>query len=202
LRRFLAEPITPEQAWRAILTRLARREETFLGLLESAVFGYARSPYRKLFPAAGCELGDVCALVAREGLEPTLVRLRDAGVFVSFEEYKGATPAVRGSQTFHFLENDFDNPLLRPAYLASTGGSRGTAPRISPGLREAVLPGRRQHPPDLRKVRPPLHALVRHRAGRVAPLPARDLVPERAGGPSRTPAAGGVRGPRRSDAGR
>jgi hypothetical protein len=130
LRRFLAEPITPEQARRAVLTRLARREQTFLGLLESAVFGYPRSPYRKLFRAAGCELGDVRALVAREGLEPTLGRLRDAGVFVSFEEYKGTAPAGRGSQTFRFLESDFDNPLLRPAYLASTGGSRATPTRI------------------------------------------------------------------------
>jgi hypothetical protein len=130
LRRFLAEPITPEEARRAIVTRLARREQTFLGLLDSAVFGYRRSPYRKLFRAAGCELGDVRALVARDGLEPTLVRLRDAGVFVSFEEYKGAAPAVRGSQTFRFLESDFDNPLLRPAYLASTGGSRAAPTRI------------------------------------------------------------------------
>ena len=111
LARFLAEPITPEHARRTILARLARREQTFLEMLEHAVFAYPRSPYRQLFRAAGCELGDVRALVARDGVENTLVRLRDAGVFVRFEEYKGAAPTVRGSQTFHFLESDFDNPL-------------------------------------------------------------------------------------------
>ena len=130
LARFLAEPITPEQARRTILARLARRELTFLEMLEHAVFAYPRSPYRQLFGAAGCELGDVRALVARDGVENTLVRLRDAGVFVRFEEYKGAAPAVRGSQTFHFLESDFDNPLSRPAYVGWTGGTRGAPSRI------------------------------------------------------------------------
>jgi len=130
LARFLAEPITPDQARRTILARLARREQTLLEMLEHAVFAYPRSPYRQLFRAAGCELGDVRALVARDGIESALVSLRDAGVFVRFEEYKGAAPAVRGSQTFHFLESDFDNPLSRPAYVGSTGGTRGAPSRI------------------------------------------------------------------------
>lgn len=129
LARFLAAPITPEQARATILARLARREETFLEILERAVFGYPRSPYRQLLRVAGCELGDIRALVAREGVENALGRLRDAGVFVRFEEFKGTIPTVRGNQTFRFLESDFDNPLLRPTYVASTGGSRGAPTR-------------------------------------------------------------------------
>lgn len=93
------------------------------------MFGYARSPYRTLLRAAGCEMGDIRALVAREGVEGALGRLRDAGVFVRFDEFKGTSPAVRGSQTFQFRERDFDNPLLRPTYAGSTGGSRGAPTR-------------------------------------------------------------------------
>ena len=100
MRRFLAQPITPAQARSTILARLARRGATFLDILERAVFGYPRSPYGQLFRAAGCELGDVRALVRGDGIEGALARLRDAGVFVGFDEFKGATPAVRGSQTF------------------------------------------------------------------------------------------------------
>lgn len=125
LRRFLADTITPEQARRIIAARLRRREETFLELLEHAVFAYPRNPYRRLFDAAGCELGDVRSLVSRDGLEGALARLHHAGVFVDFEEFKGRQPAIRGSQTFHFREGDFDNPLLHPHYAIRSSGSWG-----------------------------------------------------------------------------
>jgi len=45
------------------------RHRAFLDLVRHAIFAYPKSPYRKLFQAAGCELGDVEALVGEEGLE-------------------------------------------------------------------------------------------------------------------------------------
>lgn len=130
LRGFLREPITPEQASAAIRSRVARRDDAFLDLVERAVFAAPRSPYRRLFRAAGCEPGDLGALVRREGLEAALERLHRAGVYVSFDEFKGRRPIVRGSEVFHVHETDFDNPLVTPHYAAPSGGSRGRATRI------------------------------------------------------------------------
>src|SRR5262249_40557940 len=84
-----------------------------------------RSPYRKLLAAAGCEMGDVERLVETEGLEGALRTLERAGVFVHYGEFKGRTPAVRGSQTFHFRSEDFNNPLVTEQFSTTSGGSRG-----------------------------------------------------------------------------
>jgi hypothetical protein len=130
LRAFLRRPITVEEARRTILARHDRRADAFLTLVARAVFAHARSPYRALFRAAGCELGDVEALVRREGLDEALARLCAAGVSVSFDEFKGRQPARRGGQTFRFAEHDFDNPLVRPSLMFASGGSRGTPTRL------------------------------------------------------------------------
>ena len=129
LRRFLAETISPEDSRRVIRERLARREDAFLDMLTRSVYAHPRSPYLALLRAAGCELGDVRALVAREGLEGALESLRRAGVYVELEELKGRAPAVRGNRTFRFQAGDFDNPLVRPHFTASSGGSRGSPTR-------------------------------------------------------------------------
>lgn len=130
LRAFLHEPITLEQARAAIRSRVACREETFLHFVERAVFARPRSPYRWLLRAARCEPGDLRALVRREGLEAALERLRHAGVYVSFEEFKARRPIIRGGDVLPVHERDFDNPLVRPHYATRSGGSRGRATRL------------------------------------------------------------------------
>jgi hypothetical protein len=49
---------------------------------------------------------------------------------VTFEEFKGLAPAVRGSQTFAFRAVDFDNPLITPHVPSTTGGTRRAPTRI------------------------------------------------------------------------
>jgi hypothetical protein len=95
-------------------------------LAERAIYGHRRSPYLQLLRAAGCEFGDLKALVDKEGLERALSRLVEAGVFVTFDEFKGRKEAVRGSQRFIFVEDDFDNPHLSPHFEARSGGTRGS----------------------------------------------------------------------------
>jgi thioredoxin reductase len=56
--------------------------------------------------------------------------LYQSGVYVSFEELKGLTPAVRGSQRFTFRSTDFDNPRITPHFYGSSGGTRGRPSRI------------------------------------------------------------------------
>jgi hypothetical protein len=109
---------------------MATRAESLLGLLEHAVFGNARSPYRALMRAAGITTEDARRLVARDGVEGALGTLRDAGVHVRFEEFKGFEPAIRGGRELWFRREDFDNPLARAGIPSSSGGTRGRSTRI------------------------------------------------------------------------
>ena len=130
LPAFARRPITLEQAEASIRRGVAAREAALVGMVERAVLEYSSSPYRQLFRAAGCEAGDLRRLVEREGVDGALRALFQAGVYVSFEEFKGFSPAVRGSQKFFFREGDFDNPLVRPHLYGRTSGSRGRPTRL------------------------------------------------------------------------
>ena len=110
--------------------RLAAREDNFLRMLEHKVFGYARSPYLPLFKLAGCELGDIHNLLRQKGLDATLLELRQAGVYVNFEEFKCRTPIRRGSQTIEARPEDFYSPVLHGHLFAETGGTTGAGRRI------------------------------------------------------------------------
>lgn len=131
---FIRTPITSEQAVEIIRGRLAAREERFLRMAERAIFGHERSPYHQLLRAAGCEFGDLKALVDKEGLEVALSRLVEAGVFVTFDEFKGRKEATRGTRRFVFAEDDFDNPHLSPHFEARSGGTRGPSTSVKRGL--------------------------------------------------------------------
>ncbi|MFZ0428950.1 MAG: hypothetical protein WAO20_12605 [Acidobacteriota bacterium] len=128
LKTLVREPISVEAARERLSEQLRARESTFLEMTERAVFHNPRSPYRQLLEHAGCELGDLRRLVDQEGLEGALERLLRHGVYVTFEEFKGFAPAVRGSRSFDFRDGDFDNPLITRHYGSSSGGTRGRRP--------------------------------------------------------------------------
>jgi hypothetical protein len=136
--------MTLAEAQAIIAQRLRAREENFLSVLTRGVFGNPKSPYRALLSMVGCTLEDVREMVSKEGLEGTLQRLRSDGVYVSFEEFKGVQPIVRGSLTIDTMPADFDNPGAWRYYSATTGGSTGTGRRVQLDLEhfEALLPGR------------------------------------------------------------
>jgi hypothetical protein len=130
---FLRTAVTVDQAIEVVRRRLATREQRFSRMVEQAIYGHPRSPYLALLRAAGCELGDLKPLVARDGLEGALSRLREAGVYVTFDEFKGRREVVRGSQRFTFADRDFDNPHVSAHVEARSGGTRGpgTSVKIS-----------------------------------------------------------------------
>ncbi|MDR7418506.1 MAG: hypothetical protein QN178_06315 [Armatimonadota bacterium] len=129
LAGLILHPITLERAKALIASRLAHREARFLEMVRTRIYDHARSPYRTLLRMAGCEMGDIERAVRRDGLETALTALREAGVYLSFEEFKARTEVVRGSQTFRFAESDFDNPAPGSAVDTRTGAttSRGSA---------------------------------------------------------------------------
>jgi hypothetical protein len=135
---FLRQRITLDEARAIVQRRLVERETAFLRLIERGVYGYPRSPYLPLLKLAQCELGDIQAMVRQQGLEPTLRALRTAGVFVTFEEYKGRAPLVRDGQLISVEARDFDNPWLSGVYRAETGGTTGAGTRVTIDLDHQV----------------------------------------------------------------
>jgi hypothetical protein len=136
LRASLKTTVAPDAARRLVREWVGERDARFLRTVERAVFGRRRGPYRALFDHAGCALADVAALVRQHGLEPALERLAGAGVYVTWEEFKGRVPAVRGSRTFQFKESDFDNPLITTHYRVTSGGTTGGPVRVRVDLEE------------------------------------------------------------------
>jgi hypothetical protein len=128
--KFLRRPITAAQADGIIHQRLATREERFIQIVKLAIYEHPASPYLPLLRAAGCDFGDLKALVIKEGLEGTLSRLVEAGVYVTFDEFKGRKEAVRGSQRFAVAESDFNNPRISPDFEVRSGGTRSPGTRV------------------------------------------------------------------------
>lgn len=134
VRLFLREPLSVEAAKAYVRDRMARREAIFISGLQRTVYGYPASPYLQLLREARCELGDVESLVGREGLEGALRRLREAGVYLTYEEFKGRKPAVRGARAFSFRDSDFDNPRVQRHFWGSSGGTSGRPARVPMSL--------------------------------------------------------------------
>lgn len=130
LRGFLKRTLTVEEAKTVIQKRMAEREANFLRLVQKGIFGYPKSPYLPLLRLAQCEMGDIENMVRAKGLEGTLRALREAGVYITFEEFKGREPIVRDGRVFHIKPHDFDNPYLSAYYVAKTGGTTGAGTRV------------------------------------------------------------------------
>lgn len=134
MRRFLQHPLTLDDAKRIVVERLQRREENFLRLVAKSIYGYPRSPYLALLKLAGCELGDVRALVNNQGVEGTLRLLRQEGVYVTFEEFKGRKPLVRNGKNIPVQPRDFDNPFAQRHFMVESGGSTGSGTHVGANL--------------------------------------------------------------------
>ncbi len=130
LPKFLRCPITPDEARALLGQRLSDRDENFLHVVEKGVFGFPGSPYRPLLEAAGCQLGDLTRMVHSRGLDETLRQLRQAGVYVTFEEFKGRTPIVRNGRAFTVTSRDFRNPYAAASFSAQSSGTTGAGTRV------------------------------------------------------------------------
>jgi len=134
LRGFLRHSLSSDDCRRQLEDGLQTRERGFLLILEQAVYGHPRSPYAALLRHAGVELGDIERLVHEAGVEGTLERLHDEGVYVSLDEFKGRRPIERSGLRLSVRAEDFDSPLIGAAFVGSTGGSRGPRRRVLLGF--------------------------------------------------------------------
>jgi len=136
LRRFARHTLTLEEAQRIVRERMERREENFLRTMERSAYGHPPSPYLTLLKMAGCEFGDLQTLVRQKGLEGALRALRDEGVYVTFEEFKGRKPIVRNGKTIPVRARDFDNPFVQRVFTIQSSGSTGAATDVGVNLEE------------------------------------------------------------------
>lgn len=112
LREYLRNPLTLEQSKVIIKSRLERRVDTFLSILKKGVYENDKSPYLKLLKLAGCEYEDIEAKVRADGIEASLKKLSEEGVWLSLEQFEGREEVTRGGKVFKFKETDFDNPFF------------------------------------------------------------------------------------------
>lgn len=134
LRHFLSHCLSLDEARRLVRDRMEHREDNFLRIVERSVYKHPRSPYLPLLKMAGCELGDLRALVGKKGLEDSLRDLRAAGVYVTYEELKGRKPIERNQLTLQVRPREFDNPLVRRDFEIRTSGSTGLAQSVNQNL--------------------------------------------------------------------
>jgi len=122
---FLRDTMSLADAQAMLQRQLAERESNFLNLVEHGIYGYPNSPYLRLLKLAHCELGDIQNITRKAGLENLLHMLREAGVYLSFEEFKCRKPIERSGRVISLQMRDLDNPLLSQHFEARTSGSRG-----------------------------------------------------------------------------
>jgi len=126
LRNSLRHPISVDDARTIVRGRVEDRQANFLRMVERNIYGHPKSPYLPLLKHAGCDLGDIVAMVRSMGLEDTLRALRRAGVYVTFEEFKGREPIVRNELVIQVRPSDFSNPFISNYYQALSGGTTGS----------------------------------------------------------------------------
>lgn len=128
---YLREPLDSAGAAAAVRQRLAQRDGRFLAALRMQTEARASGPLARLLAWAGWSMGDVEAAVRASGLDATLERLRDAGVFFSHAELTGAEPLRRPGLELMLQPSDFDRAGLGgPRLGGTTSGTRSNGIRV------------------------------------------------------------------------
>jgi hypothetical protein len=127
----MASTVTEDEARNVFEREMRERDESFLRILEEAIYKRPSNPYYKLLRDAGIGLTDVRRMVKEIGLEESLNRLYSAGVYLTQEEFKGRQPVRRNGLDFSTTGTDFDSPFSGQAggYLTrrSSGATGSTS---------------------------------------------------------------------------
>ena len=139
LPKFFREPISLQQAERMTKRLIATRQDRFLELARSQIYGWPGSPYLSLLRRAGCEFSDLEANVHRSGLEATLAKLAEEGVYLTSDEFKGKQAVTRGQLSFHVSPKDFERPSASAGITAESSGSRNLPIKTFSSLESLTL---------------------------------------------------------------
>lgn len=123
LKQFFNTRVSVDQAQDAVRQALAAREDNFVHLALSQIYGNPGSPYLPLLKHAGYGPADLEALVRRRGLEEALTELAREGIYFTAAEFKGKTDVVRGSLTFRVSRGDFARRDFWPGLMVQSSGT-------------------------------------------------------------------------------
>ncbi|HET9787255.1 MAG TPA: hypothetical protein VFP47_08980, partial [Pyrinomonadaceae bacterium] len=138
LRGFFRQQVTLEQANEEIRRELETREQRFLDLVRSRVYDRETNPYFKLLALAGCDFADLQSYVRKKGLEKTLERLAEEGVYLTSDEFKGKIDVVRGNTSFRISQKDLAmRNSHRGLVLSQSSGTRGPPQRYAVSLKNS-----------------------------------------------------------------
>lgn len=134
LRKYLNERIDSvaalETARRLLKERISARNENFLNIVDKGIFGYSKSPYLRLLESKKISFSDVKNWVEADGIEATLERLLNEGIYFTVDEFKGKVEVNRNGQRFFCKESMFDNPFLSFVYEVRSGATRSAGTRV------------------------------------------------------------------------
>jgi len=105
------------------------REASFLDLVARTVYANPENPYHRMLQIAQCDYPDLVRAVQRDGLEPTLEQLLQAGVYLTHDELKGKAPIIRSGELIPVNQHSYDNPLVRAQIETRSSGSRSQGTR-------------------------------------------------------------------------
>jgi hypothetical protein len=132
LRKFFDHQVILEQAREDIKRGLEQREKAFLDLVRAQIYERGAGVYFRLLRMAGCDFADLQSHVAHNGLENTLQKLADEGVYLTSDEFRGKKELVRGGRTFPVSRIDFKMPETdHGLMLMQSSGSRHKAQRYA-----------------------------------------------------------------------
>lgn len=128
----LRRPVGLEESRERLRSQQRARAEHFLAAAHALIYDAPRSPFRALLHWAGCEWSDLRERVNAMGIEAALAQLRDAGVYLTLEEFKRQVPISRPGLTLEPIESDFDSPLSNDGAIeGTTSGTRSRPSRVS-----------------------------------------------------------------------
>jgi len=112
----------------ALAKRLERRQAAFLERIRLDILPHPSNPYAQLLRHAGCTFGDIQNETHQHGIEATLQKLLQAGVYLTVDEFKGRCPARRGNLEIPVQPHMLQSPRASGHLPGQSGGtrSRGT----------------------------------------------------------------------------
>jgi len=123
LRRCFRDRVTIARAEEEIKRALVHREERFLEVVRTLIYERPASPYLILLNQAGCAFSDLQSHVRRHGLEGTLSRLAQEGVYLTAAEFKGKIDVIRGARSFRVSPLNFARPDAVPGLMVESSGT-------------------------------------------------------------------------------
>lgn len=133
LARFLNQPLDPAEIEPIMRRRMAEREANFLATVRDGILANPSNPMGQLMRMADIGFEDVEARVRESGIDGALEELREGGVYITLDEFKGRKPLERHGRRVDFRPGDLARRHSEGQFHVATGGSSGRPAKVPLG---------------------------------------------------------------------